>query len=51
MVTKERRKFPPGATKYHRLTNANRIGIVRKVLPRRRSFDDITDKEMRRIDR
>ncbi len=42
------------AKPYHsweRGTNENRNGIVRKVLPKGRSFDDITGEEMRRIDR
>ena len=42
------------AKPYHsweRGTNENRNGIVRKVLPKGRSFDDITEEEMRRIDR
>ena len=41
------------AKPYHsweRGTNENRNGVVRKVLPKGRSFDDITEKEMRRID-
>ena len=41
------------AKPYHsweRGTNENRNGIVRKVLPKGRSFDDITEEEMRRID-
>jgi len=42
------------AKPYHsweRGTNENRNGVVRKVLPKGRSFDDITGEEMRRIDR
>ncbi|MBP5228415.1 MAG: IS30 family transposase, partial [Kiritimatiellae bacterium] len=42
------------AKPYHsweRGTNENRNGIVRKVLPKGRPFDDITGEEMRRIDR
>ena len=42
------------AKPYHsweRGTNENRNGIVRKVLPKGRSFGDITGEEMRRIDR
>ena len=35
---------------WERGTNENRNGIVRKVLPKGRSFDDITEEEMRRID-
>ena len=31
-------------------SNENRNGVVRKVLPKGRSFDDITEEEMRRID-
>ena len=41
------------AKPYHsweRGTNENRNGVVRKVLPKGRSFDDITEEEMRRID-
>ena len=41
------------AKPYHsweRGTNENRNGIVRKVLPKGRSFHDITEEEMRRID-
>ena len=41
------------AKPYHsweRGTNENRNGVVRKVLPKGRSFDDITGEEMRRID-
>lgn len=41
------------AKPYHsweRGTNENRNGIVRKVLPKGRSFDNITEEEMRRID-
>ena len=41
------------AKPYHsweRGTNENRNGVVRKVLPKGRSFDDITEDEMRRID-
>lgn len=41
------------AKPYHsweRGTNENRNGIIRKVLPKGRSFDDITEEEMRRID-
>lgn len=36
---------------WERGTNENRNGVVRKVLPKGRSFDDITGEEMRRIDR
>ena len=42
------------AKPYHsweRGTNENRNGIVRKVLPKGRPFDDITEEKMRRIDR
>ena len=42
------------AKPYHsweRGTNENRNGVVRKILPKGRSFDDITGEEMRRIDR
>ena len=42
------------AKPYHsweRGTNENRNGVVRKVLPKGRPFDDITGEEMRRIDR
>lgn len=41
------------AKPYHsweRGTNENRNGVIRKVLPKGRSFDDITEEEMRRID-
>lgn len=41
------------AKPYHsweRGTNENRNGVVRKVLPKGRSFDGITGEEMRRID-
>ena len=41
------------AKPYHsweRGTNENRNGIVRKVLPKGRSFGDVTEEEMRRID-
>lgn len=41
------------AKPYHsweRGTNENRNGVVRKVLPKGRSFDDVTEEEMRRID-
>ena len=41
------------AKPYHsweRGTNENRNGVVRKVLPKGRPFDDITEEEMRRID-
>lgn len=34
---------------WERGTNENRNGIVRMVLPKGRSFDDITEEEMRRI--
>ncbi len=35
---------------WERGTNENRNGIVRMVLPKGRSFDDITEEEMHRID-
>lgn len=41
------------AKPYHsweRGTNENRNGIVRKILPKGRRFDNITDEELRRID-
>ena len=41
------------AKPYHsweRGTNETRNGIVRKVLPKGRSFNDVTEEEMRRID-
>ena len=34
---------------WERGTNENRNGIVRMVLPKGRSFDDITEEEMHRI--
>ena len=35
---------------WERGTNENRNGVVRKVLPKGRSFGDVTGEEMRRID-